>query len=138
MSDELRRLIDESEIRNLLSRIAQLSDEGTLEDYIGCFTEDATWGGSGFPVRKGHEEILAGARERRGSGIAGPGSNSRHLISTSHFEIDGDTARARSIFLFYKDTLTTPRVDVMGVWEDDLRRTDEGWKLAGRTIVRPE
>jgi 3-phenylpropionate/cinnamic acid dioxygenase small subunit len=138
VDDRVQQLIDESEIRNLLSQIAQLSDEGTLEDYIACFTEDAVWGGSGFPERKGHDEILAGARERRASGISGPGSNTRHLISTSRFEVDGDTARARSVFLFYRDTLGSPVLDVMGVWEDDLRRTQTGWKLARRTIARPE
>jgi hypothetical protein len=53
-------------------------------------------------------------------------------------EVDGDTARARSVFLFYRDTLGSPVLDVMGVWEDDLRRTQTGWKLARRTIARPE
>ena len=138
MDDRVQRLIDETEIRNLLSQIAQLSDEGTLEDYIACFTEDAIWGGSGFPERKGHHEILAGARERRANGISGPGSNTRHLISTSRFEVAGDTARARSVFLFYSDTLGNPVLDIMGVWEDELRRTETGWKLARRAIVRPE
>ena len=61
MTDALRRLADEAEIRNLLARIAQLADEGSLDDYLACFTEDATWGGAGFPERKGHAAILAGA-----------------------------------------------------------------------------
>ena len=82
------------------------------------------------------EQSIVFDTQWRAGGIAGPGSNSRHLISTSHFEVGEDTARARSIFLFYRETLTTPRVDVMGVWEDDLRRTEAGWKIARRTIVR--
>jgi len=138
MSDTLRRLADEAEIRNLLARLAQLADEGGLDDYLACFTEDATWGGVGFPERKGHAEILAGARERRATGTAGPGSRTRHLLSTSVVEVDGDRARARSIFLFYRDTKTAPQLDRMGVWEDGFARTRDGWKLASRTISQPE
>ena len=138
MNDAVQRLIDEAEIRNLLARIAQLSDEGGLDDYIACFSESAVWGGAGFPERKGHAAILAGARERRATGTAGPGSQSRHLISTSVVEIDGDHARVRSIFLFYRETKAAPKLDRMGVWEDVLARTATGWKLASRTIAQPE
>ena len=136
--EALRRVSDELEIRNRLSEIAQLSDDGELDEYIDCFTEDACWGGSGFPERSGHSEILAGARERRATGTAGPGSNTRHLLSICVVRIDGDTATSRSIFLFYRDTQATPALELMGVWEDELRRTSAGWKLARRTIVRPQ
>ncbi|MBY0401163.1 nuclear transport factor 2 family protein [Myxococcota bacterium] len=138
MTDTLQRLADEAEIRNLLARIAQLADEGELDDYVACFTPSATWGGAGFPERRGHAAILAGARERRAGGTAGPGSKTRHLISTSVVELDGDRARTRSIFLFYRDTTTTPTLDRMGVWEDVFARTESGWKLAARTISQPE
>ena len=50
MSDAVQRLVDEAEIRNLLARIAQLSDEGELDDYIACFSESAIWGGSGWKL----------------------------------------------------------------------------------------
>ncbi len=138
MSDAVQRLIDEAEIRNLLARIAQLSDEGELDDYIACFSDSATWGGAGFPERKGHAAILDGARERRVSGTAGPGTQTRHLLSTSIVEVDGDRARARSIFLFYRDTKTAPKLDRMGVYEDAFSRTPSGWKLSSRTILQPE
>jgi len=140
MSDReaLQRLVDEAAIRNLLARVAQLADEGDLADYVACFSEHATWGGAGFPERKGHEALLAGARERRATGTAGPGSRTRHLLSTAVVEVDGDRARARSIFLFYRDTTSEPKLDRMGVWEDRLERTPAGWKLAARTIAQPE
>lgn len=136
MSDVLQRLADEAEIRNLLARIAQLADEGDLDDYVACFTADAVWGGAGFPERRGQAAILAGARERRAGGTAGPGSATRHLISTALVTLEADRtrARARSIFLFYRDTKTAPVLDRMGVWEDVFARTPGGWKLASRTI----
>lgn len=138
MNDAVQRLIDEAEIRSLLARIAQLSDEGELDDYIACFSETATWGGAGFPERKGHAAILEGARERRATGTAGPGTQSRHLLSTSVVEVDGDHARVRSIFLFYRDTKAVPKLDRMGVYEDTFLRTSSGWKLASRTILQPD
>ena len=110
----------------------------SLDDYLACFTEDATWGGAGFPERKGHAAILAGARERRATGTAGPGSQTRHLLSTAVVEVAGDRARSRSIFLFYCDTKTAPRLDRMGVWEDGFARTPAGWKLASPMISQPE
>jgi 3-phenylpropionate/cinnamic acid dioxygenase small subunit len=138
MSDALQRLIDESEIRNLLARIAQLADEGDLADYLACFTDGAVWGGAGFPERRGHAAILEGARARRASGTAGPGSKTRHLVSTAVVELDGDRAKVRSIFHFYLDTNSAPKLDRMGVWDDTFVRTASGWKLAARTIVQPE
>ena len=137
-NEVLQRVSDELDIRNRLSRIAQLSDDGDLDDYIECFTEDARWGGSSFPERSGHSEILTAARERRAGGTAGPGSNTRHLISTCVVDIDGDTAKSRSIFLFYGNTQATPTLELMGVWEDELRRTPAGWRLARRSIVRSQ
>ena len=137
-NEALQRMSDELEIRNLLSKIAQSSDDGELEEYIEYFTEDARWGGSGFPERSGRADIMAGARERRANGVAGPGANSRHVLSTTVVEVDGDTARSRSVFLFYSNTQAVPALDLMGIWEDELRRTPAGWRLARRTIVRPE
>jgi 3-phenylpropionate/cinnamic acid dioxygenase small subunit len=136
--EPLKRVSDELEIRNLLAKIAQLSDDGELDDYIECFTEDACWGGSGFPERSGHSEILAGARERRASGLAGPGANTRHVLSTCLVTLEEDTAQSRSIFLFYANTQATPVLELIGVWQDELERTPTGWKLARRTIVRSE
>lgn len=138
MTDALQRLVDEAEIRNLLARIAQLADEGDLADYVACFTESATWGGAGFPERRGHAAILEGARARRAGGTAGPGSQTRHLVSTAVVEVGGDVARARSIFHFYRETKTSPVLDRMGVWDDTFARTTAGWKLASRTISQPE
>lgn len=138
MTDTAQRVLDELEIRNLLARIAQASDDRELDEYMACMHADAVWGGTGFPERRGHAAILEGAVQRRADGIAGPGSHTRHLISTSRVEVQHDAATARSIFLFYGNTHETPQLSMMGVWEDEFLRTDEGWKLSRRTIVREE
>jgi 3-phenylpropionate/cinnamic acid dioxygenase small subunit len=135
LEDQLQRVTDELEVRNVVARIAQLSDDGSLDDYMALYTDDSIWdGGPSFGVRKGHADILAGATQRRASGQAGPGTHKRHVITTSAVRLQGDTAHVRSYFLFYVQCDTSPSVQVVGVYQDELRRTPSGWKLAKRLI----
>lgn len=129
-------LADELAIRNLLGRVAQLADEGDLEEYLDLFTDDASWGGAGFPTRQGRAALRAGAEERRASGTAGPGSMTRHAVSTAVVEVAGDRATARSLFHFYGATDGVPELRMIGIWEDALARDDGAWKIAARRIVR--
>ncbi|MBG0855800.1 nuclear transport factor 2 family protein [Streptomyces spinoverrucosus] len=124
------------EIRNVLARIAHSSDEGTLEEYGACFTEDARWEMPGQVVRKGRTEICLAGAERRASAIAGPGTRTRHLISTTAVTVHGDEAVAESCWQFYVGTGGRPVLASMGTYRDTFRRTDEGWQVTER-IVRP-
>ena len=133
----------DAEIRNVLARIAQLADSGDLDEYLSLFTDDATWAMPDNPsigmlanVRRGHAEIRAGAEERRASGLQGPGTASRHVLTTVavHLESD-DRATVRSYFLFYQSTTTEPVLRTMGQYDDVLRRGERGWQLAHRTIT---
>ena len=137
LEDQLQRVADDLEVRSAVARIAQLSDEGGLDDYLAMFTDDAVWdGGSVFGVRKGHADILAGAKERRAAGTSGPGSHNRHVITTSAVRVEGDVARVRSYFLFYVECDKTPSARVVGVYQDEFRRSKAGWKLARRVIEK--
>jgi len=127
---------DELAIRNLISQLAQLADDGELDTYIQCFSGDAVWGGIGFGEKKGTEEIMAGAVERRANGTSGPGTHSRHVITTTTVNLSGDRASARSVFHFYTSVNTTPTLEIMGVYDDEFLRSDTGWKLSRRTISR--
>jgi len=138
--DPTQRVIAELDIRNVLGRLAHLADDGDLEEYLDCFTEDATWGAPGsFDVRRGRTELLKGALERRESGLQGPGSGTRHVLTTTSVEIiDEETARAWSYFLFL-DTADEQTdgvaVRLTGRYLDEFKRSPTGWKLAGRRIV---
>ena len=128
---------DELAIRNLIAQLAQFADMAPiddLDDYIACFTDDATWE-MGDILKRGHEELLEAARERRRGGQQGPGTNSRHVITTMAVAVDGsDTATSDCYFLAYGDTTTAPAVKLMGHYHDTFRRTPDGWKLARRQI----
>jgi 3-phenylpropionate/cinnamic acid dioxygenase small subunit len=133
----------DAEIRTLLARIAQLADTGDLDEYITLFTGDAVWAMPENPLlgmaansRQGHEEILAGARERRASGLQGPGTYTRHVLTTLAIEMIDDThANARSYFLFFGETSSAPTVRTMGQYDDVLVKGEHGWQLAHRTIT---
>ena len=133
----------DAEIRTLLARIAQLADTGDLEEYLTLFTEDAVWGMPDNPAvgmtaneKKGHAEILAGAQERRASGLQGPGTESRHVLTTIAIDVESDDrATARSYFMFFGSTSTTPTLRTMGQYDDELVKGERGWQLARRRIT---
>jgi 3-phenylpropionate/cinnamic acid dioxygenase small subunit len=133
----------DAEIRTLLARIAQLADTGDLEEYLTLFTEDAVWGMPDNPAvgmtaneKNGHAEILAGAQERRASGLQGPGTESRHVLTTIAIDVESDDrATARSYFMFFGSTSTTPTLRTMGQYDDVLVKGERGWQLARRRIT---
>ena len=133
----------DAEIRTVLARIAQLADTGDLEEYLTLFTEDAVWGMPDNPAvgmtaneKKGHAEILAGAQERRASGLQGPGTESRHVLTTIAIDVESeDRATARSYFMFFASTSTTPTLRTMGQYDDVLVKGERGWQLARRRIT---
>ena len=133
----------DAEIRTVLARIAQLADTGDLAEYLTLFTDDAVWAMPDNPsvgmkanAKRGHAEILAGAQERRASGLQGPGTDSRHVLTTIAIDVEGeDRATARSYFLFVGSTSTTPTIRTMGQYDDVLVKGERGWQLAHRTIT---
>jgi uncharacterized protein (TIGR02246 family) len=125
---------DELAVRNVVARVALCADGPDVDAYVGLFTPDAVWDMPGAP-RKGHAEIRAGSEERRAAGQIGPGSNTRHVVSTVAVAVDGDRAVADSYWQFYVDTVSAPRLQLMGAYHDELVRTDAGWKLAHRRIT---
>jgi 3-phenylpropionate/cinnamic acid dioxygenase small subunit len=141
MSDDLRRVADELAIRNILARLAHLADEGDLNEYISLFAEDASWGFIAPPgeapkiaPKKGRADILAGAQERRRAGTQGPGTHTRHVLSTSWVRVEGDTATSGSHMIFYRNCATAPEVVNLTVYADRFVRKADGWKLADRQI----
>jgi len=136
MDATTQHLADDLAIRNRIAQIAHLADHGTdLDVYLDCFTEDAEWN---FPIgaRKGHADILAGAKDRRATGTTGPGSNTRHILTTIEVRVDGsDVATSDSYFIFLVETNVAPKIFNCGHYQDTWVRTPSGWKLRVRDIV---
>jgi uncharacterized protein (TIGR02246 family) len=125
---------DELAVRNVLARVAQYADGPDVDAYVALFTPDAAWEMPGAP-RQGHAEIRAGSEERRAAGQIGPGSNTRHVVSTVAVRVYEDHAVADSVWQFYAATASSPRLALMGTYHDDLVRVGGEWKLARRQIT---
>src|SRR5207248_5233704 len=108
---------DELAVRNVVARVAQCADGPDIDAYVALFTPDAIWDMPGAP-RRGHTEIRSGAEERRAAGQTGPGSNTRHVVSTLAVTIHENEALADSVWQFYADTNTSPRLQLMGMYHD--------------------
>ncbi|MGV2901657.1 nuclear transport factor 2 family protein [Microbacterium sp. AGC62] len=143
MNVDLQAIGDRQEIAMLLARIAQLADAGDPEQYIDCFTPDAVWDltdATDLPMDvqtiSGRAALLAGVQERRAAGIQGPGSHTRHDVSSITVEVAGDRATARSYFRYYRGTDGIPTLAAMGVYADVFVRGESGWRLHRREISR--
>lgn len=142
MDPELRRAADITLVLDTVVRIAQASDHGTLEEYGDLLDPDMVWEmpaspatGMAAQVRRGREDMVAGSAARRAAGGQGPGSGTRHVVSTTTVDPRGDAATAVSYWRFYGDTTGTPTVLSVGVWWDEFVRGADGqWRLARRRV----
>lgn len=109
---------DDAEIRNLLARYCLLLDLDDVEGWVALFTPDATYEvyGHRFKGHDGLRSMLSGA----------PGG--LHLGGPPVIEVlDGDhAATLRNLLFADRDTARTRHA----VYDDDLIRTDHGWRIA--------
>lgn len=143
--DLTRRGSDHGEICSLLAQIARTADVADLDDYLALLTDDVVFefpanpqAGMQASTYRGTAEVRAGAESRRAVGMQGPGTHTRHLISTVAVRFDDadpDRATASVYWSYYTDTNTTPKLNSMGQYDNVLRRTGDGWKLAHRVII---
>ena len=142
----VQRLADELEIRNIVAQLSQLADTASddeLDEYLALFTDDATWAvladSTALQVqeRKGHAEILAGVRDRRDAGLQGPGTDTRHVVSSLVVTFEtSDRALARCYWQYYtKTSSSAPVLALMGEYRNTFVRTPQGWRLARRELV---
>jgi 3-phenylpropionate/cinnamic acid dioxygenase small subunit len=134
-SDPGQAASDELAVRSVIVRLAQYADGlGTVDQYVDLFTEDAQWLMPGAP-RHGRDDIRAGSIERRASGGVGPGSNSRHIVTSTAMNFTSpDEAIADSYFVYVVETNVAARVQLVGHYRDTVVRTGAGWKMARREV----
>ncbi|WP_327152115.1 nuclear transport factor 2 family protein [Nocardia sp. NBC_01329] len=124
----------ELEVRDFLGRCALCADEGHAEEYRNFYSEDVVWETTGTR-QVGIAEVVAAAVERRRAGISGPGSHTRHVITTLTVTVDGSKAQALSYVQFYRDAHATPILELIIRYSDKLCRGDGGWKITHRRIT---
>jgi len=144
---------DELDIRNLIARIAWLTDNwSSIDEYIANYTPDATWEIEGLPPYVGHEGIGRRVREVLAEGVCGPGLPARHCVASlevipdptdptravaRHFGFTIDLVGADPQIKGYSQKHDHVRKDVDGVWRV-TRRVIElmGWQGGGTVTYR--
>jgi ketosteroid isomerase-like protein len=123
---------DEFAIQQTLNTYSYSATTGDLEAMVATYAPDGVWEVPGIgALCTGHAEILAASQ-----GIAGSIEYIVQMNSPALIEVDGDTATAQSIIrecgkYAGRDTC----LEVLGLYDDKLVRTAEGWRFAKRTFT---
>ena len=125
----LQEISDRMEIADLLARYSAAIDGSRWNDLDRLFTPDAVIDYTEMGGIRGslgeQKEFLAAAMP----GFAG----FQHLTATSTFDIEGDTARVRTICFNPMVVTDEQQVLFCGLWyRDVLVRTEDGWRISER------
>jgi len=130
----LDNALDQLAIRNLLARMVHLADSGSLEDYKELYAADAVWEVKNGQKLVGHAAIVEGARQRWDKKFTGPGSNTRHVLSSVDVSVEGERAMAKSVLQFYTNIHQKPELSAIAVYEDTFQKIDGRWWVKTRLI----
>lgn len=125
------RRADEHDIERVLLRYATGIDRRDWDLFRTCFTDDARCDYEGLePWRSADEitEFMAASHADMG--------HTMHRLSNLAVTVDGDTATART---YVDAVLMAPDgqtgLNPRGFYDDELVRTDAGWRIARRTFT---
>jgi 3-phenylpropionate/cinnamic acid dioxygenase small subunit len=133
LAARVQALEDEKEIRRVLVHYGEYLDARDYRAYSQLFARDGVWTG-GFGSFTGPAAIEAMLGENMGA--REPGFINRdnfHLMTTMVVDVTGETAEARSRYLFFTRTPEDrPSIALAGRYEDTLVREDGAWKIQRR------
>jgi 3-phenylpropionate/cinnamic acid dioxygenase small subunit len=117
---------DEDAIRRTIAQYCQLCDDGRFDEWADLYTDDATFSVMG-KTYTGRADVKAfiekgQAPERRG----------KHLCFNSIIDIDGDSARASTDYVFIDKQHA---ITSAGRYHDRLIRQPDRWRFAERRIL---
>ncbi len=125
---DLQEISDRMEIADLLARYSAAIDGRNWDDLDVLFTEDAV---IDYTEMGGIAGSLADQKAFLRANM-GAFAGFQHLTATSTYDIDGDTARVRTI-CFNPMVVDDRHVFFCGLWyRDVLVRTEQGWRIRTR------
>ncbi|MEY2853198.1 MAG: hypothetical protein RL030_330 [Pseudomonadota bacterium] len=134
LQHRVQQLEDQEQIRQVLIAYGEYLDARNYAGYAALFAHDGVWTG-GFGSATGPAAIQALLEKNLGK--AEPGfvnKSSFHLMTTEVVQVTGDTATARSRYLFYTATPDNkPGTALAGRYVDEFVREDGKWKIQRRT-----
>lgn len=130
-------LLAREAIRHLLSRYTTAGDRLRVDDFVGCFTEDAVIESERVaPERLFRYEGRAAIRAWQERWLAGAGTTHgatfvRHHLSTCRIDLTGpDSASGSTYWVAWTDV----GPDHAGYYLDTFRRVDGEWMIAHRRV----
>jgi uncharacterized protein (TIGR02246 family) len=132
----LRVLEAKEEIRNLLQEYRRTLDARDMRAFSALFATDGTWTGASGEAT-GPEGIYTMLTAVLPDNPPWPESTLWHLITDPAITVDGDRARAESLWMHVRrgdgDTTLTP---TLGAYEDELVVEDGRWRFQRRDARR--
>lgn len=129
---------DRLEIRNLIDEYASSIDDRRTDRLVAVFTEDADF----FVTQAGSDESLMsyhGASELAEiMTLISPFGHTMHVMLNHQAKVAGDTATALT-YCTANHLLGDPaeaNLTMALKYKDDLTRTDDGWRIARRQVIR--
>ena len=135
--DQVRELLDRSDILDLYGRYALGMDRGDRELFAGVWADDAVFECVAIGLdAHGIDAILEYFDSRPGAAPPTPelGSSLR-LSGNQQIRIDGDHATGLAEMASFRFTGPALYPYSVGVYEDDFVRTPEGWRIAHRIMI---
>jgi uncharacterized protein (TIGR02246 family) len=125
---DLQRLIDESEIRALAAGYSDAVRRNDPDQAAGTYAED------GVLMAFSGPEIVGRAAIREAlARVLAPHSFVMQTCEGGLIEVNGDTAKARWSVTEWINPKDTKKLSIsLGVYEDTLARTAEGWRFKRR------
>lgn len=134
LEKRVQQLEDAKEIREVVIRYGEYLDARDYAGYASLFAKDGVWTG-GFGSATGPAAIQAMLEKNLGKPKPGfINKRNFHLDTTVVVEVNGDTAKARSRYMFFMTSPDgRPLPALAGRYFDEFVREDGKWKIKSRT-----
>lgn len=122
-------------VRRSLALTCLRADEAPIGELGQLLADDVTWSMSGR-TWQGRAQVLEGLQVPRTSGMVGPGSGTRHLLSTVLVESAESGARSRSSWMLVRSGEAGVDVLMAGDYHDSWRMEGDEAVLVSRQVDR--
>ena len=130
----LLELEDREAIRLVLRDYGRLLDERRFDEFGQLFAPDGEYVSAGSTTR-GPAAIADSLRRIMAGNPLGLGEPNFHVLFNERITLAGDSAQATSQSFFVAPGPDgAPRIIMMASYEDQLRRTSQGWRFARRVV----
>jgi hypothetical protein len=132
----LRVLEAKEEIRNLLQEYRRTLDIRDLRAFSALFAANGTWKGASGEATgpEGIHTMLTGALAEN---PPWPGATLWHLITDPSITVDGDHAKAGSMWMHVRrGEGDAPLLPTLGLYEDELVVENGAWRFLRRSVTR--